>query len=311
MTSWPSRWPVGSLRRHVRCEVRKHLRDNQALRARRDPFLYDVLASLLRGRVLLGIIVIYVILIAWPWPDAQRVLPYWITGSEGTIAGLQSILRTANGYFLTTQVALIAVVFPIAVALVSLLTQRAHASSTNAHIRIYYTEALARSTGLSGIALAGVLAFQMLLPAFLTYGRQGTNADWLICEAALAVTNLLWLAVNALAIGHFLSVSLAFIDPAGRALIRERFTANRSLPYHLKIDLFRVWYHSAHTFLLPHRNNDNHRIGVYFGGFWSSVSAGNDRIIRHVPRDYMLLDVWGRPLAFKAMVEKKSAQFGE
>jgi hypothetical protein len=148
MTLWSSRWPLGSLKRYVRREVRKHRRDNQALRACRDPLLYTALACLLQGKVLLGVIAIYTVLIAWPWSGAQQVLPYWIAPSEATIADLQGILRNANGYFLTTQAALIAIVFPIAVALVSLVTQRAHASSTNAHIRIYYTEALARPTGL-------------------------------------------------------------------------------------------------------------------------------------------------------------------
>lgn len=303
MAPWPSRGLLGSLRRYVRREVRKHRRNNQTVRQQRDPFLYKLLAGLLQRWVLFCILVVYTISLVGPWPDAHRMLPNWIWASDATIGELRSILRSTTGYFLATQVTLVAIVFPIAVALVTLITQRAHGSSTNAHIGIYYAEALVLPTGLSGIALAVVLAIQMLLLPFVASWPGATSGDWLTLEALIALANLLWLTINALAIGHFLSVSLTFIDPAGRARIRQRFTANRSLPHQLEIDLFRGLFREANAALLPDSSNDDDCVAVYFGDLWSSSSEPVE-VAKDMPRESLLLVGAAACLRRKALVER-------
>jgi hypothetical protein len=58
-------------------------------------------------------------------------------GQTSVLTDLIDRWRDANGYLLTIQATLIAIVFPIAVALVTIIVQRPHASSTNADVQIY------------------------------------------------------------------------------------------------------------------------------------------------------------------------------
>jgi hypothetical protein len=72
------------------------------------------------------------------------------------------LLKDATSYFLGAQVTMIGLLFPIAIALVTLIVQREDASSTVSDVQVYYHQTLAYQIGASGIALSIVLAVQLL-----------------------------------------------------------------------------------------------------------------------------------------------------
>ena len=194
--------------------------------------------------------------------------------------------------FLALQAALIALIFPIAIALVTLLVQRSHTSSANAHIKIYYDESRAWSIGASGIALVGMLSLQFLA---LPVGALPMNlgAERLVCEVGLTIVNFGWLGFNLVGIWHFLQVSLQFVDPTSRERIRERFTVNRSMPWHLRIDLFAVAYLDSGRLLLPESEEEDGPT-MMFG--CAGKMIGDFEITKRVRQNRVLTDIWGRPL---------------
>lgn len=163
MHPWPTTGLVGSLRHFVDREVRKHLRTNETLVDRRHRLGTRVLHCCLRKWAAIVIAVLYLaaILVPLPLGSVSASLPNWVLGPTSALTDLGDRLRDANGYLLTIQATLIAIVFPIAVALVTVIVQRVHASSTNAHVQIYYSESLALQVGLSSIFLVVILVIQM------------------------------------------------------------------------------------------------------------------------------------------------------
>jgi hypothetical protein len=294
MRPWSRTGLVGSLRHFVNREVRKHLRTNEALVDRRHRLGTRVLRCSLRKWAAIAIAVLYLAVILVPLPLAAvgDSLPYWAVGSMPIPTELRGLLKDANGYLLTIQATLIAIVFPIAVALVTVIVQRAHASSTNAHVQIYYSEALALQVGLSSILLVVVLIIQM-------YVATGTD-PWLRNrldaaprQYALATLNVAWFAFNALALWHFLRTSFQFIDPAGRAGLRERFTTNVSLPQHLRHELFREYYRNAARGLASEATGETQPLLIFGSTLLSTETVEVERLLG---RTMALTDVWGRPL---------------
>ncbi len=209
--SWPDRGTLGSLKRFVEAEVSNHLKTNQTIRQRRSPFLARILGALLRPSMLWLIVCVNLLAVGIPIgaTEAYDAFPLWMRPSATRIIELREDLRNTNAYFLALQAALIALIFPIAIALVSLLVQRSHASSSNAHIRVYYDEAHAWPIGASGIAFIGVLSFQFFAQALILPIKPlalDLGTELLTCEIGLTLLNLAWLACNLIGIWHFLGV---------------------------------------------------------------------------------------------------------
>lgn len=297
---WPKGGLLGSLRKTVAREIAEHRRTNAALVNARPPLRMRVLQAVLGERGLLHILVLYSLFVVVflfleiiltsrfpalipPWANAPNVGPF---------------LKDLASNFLAAQVVVIGLLFPIAVALVTLIVQREDASSTNSDVQVYYSETLAYRVGASGIALSIVLAVQLLWPAqfFALWLGWGTPTG--LFKIFLTVFHLAWLVANLAALWHFLVTSLSFMRPVERALLRRRFAANVAIPRDLSERLALAMYMSAGATILERQNASGNDEGpsLLFGsdlGEWGEVEVASPRAVNRV-----LHDVWMRPLAW-------------
>ncbi len=129
---------------------------------------------------------------------------------------------------LAAQATLIGLVFPIAIALVTLLVQRDETSNTLSDIQVYYDQSLAYRVGASAIGLSLVLVLQLVWPAEAVVVHLGFSPTELLPQAVVTLLTV-WLVANLVALWNFLRTSLSFIRPSERAILRRRFAANSAV----------------------------------------------------------------------------------
>lgn len=301
--SFRERWkggPFGSLRKTVESEIAQHRRTNATLVSARPPLRMRVLQTALGERGLLRILVFYALLvIALACLEViltsryPALIPSWTNAPN-----LNPFLKDIASYFLAAQVTVIGLLFPIAVALVTLIVQREDASSTNSDVQVYYSETLAYRVGASGIALSIVLSVQLLWPAQFIALRLGLGTPTGLFKILLTAFHLTWLVANLAALWHFLVTSLSFMRPVERALLRRRYAANVAIPRDLTQRLMVALYTNAASTVLQRQNavGDDEGSSLLFGsdlGKWGEVEIAKASAVSRV-----LHDVWIRPLGW-------------
>jgi hypothetical protein len=120
---------------------------------------------------------------------------------------------------------MVAVVYPIVVAFVTILIQRQAASK--ASLEAYFVKSSAKLTGLSSLALVLLMGVQFL---FLDVIEPLTGFAWLVADGA-------WFILNASLSLYFLAATFQFASPDGRIRARNRYVLTRAWPdewaYHL------------------------------------------------------------------------------
>ena len=130
-------------------------------------------------------------------------------------------LRDINTALLSAQAALIALIYPVVVALVGVLFgARATAA---ARLATFLRETEAVASGGSALGFCGASA--------LAVGLAGTLP--LPSAAALTSVNLIWFMANLAGIGFFLSRTLTYLRPAGRDELARGYIANVAWPEQL------------------------------------------------------------------------------
>jgi hypothetical protein len=127
-------------------------------------------------------------------------------------------LRDVNAGLLSAQAALVALIYPLVVALIATLTgARATAA---VRLRAFLSESEATTTGMLAILLCGVAGSTMALAGVLPHG------------AVVAVTglNAAWFVLNLLGLAFFLGVTLRFLSPSSRAELLRRHVADTIWP---------------------------------------------------------------------------------
>jgi len=291
---------LGSLRKTVAREITQHRRTNAALIRARPPLRMRVLQAALGERGLLRILVSYslfvVILLLLEVVLTNRhptLVPTWANAPN-----VGPFLKDIASYLLAAQVTVIGLLFPIAVALVTLIVQREDASSTSSDVQVYYSETLAYRVGASGIALSIVLAVQLLWPAHFFALRAGLGTPTSLFKILLTAFHLAWLVANLAALWHFLVTSLSFMRPVERALLRRRFAANVAIPRDLTERLMVTLYMNAPNTILQRQSavSDDGSPSLLFGsdlGEWGEVEIVSSQAV-----DRVLHDVWMRPLTW-------------
>lgn len=299
MGDWAEGGVLGSLRKRVRRELRKHQRSNPALRAARYPLHLLLLRKFFGERTIIGFLLPYTVLVLAVL-GAEMVLAQcstfpaalWSRGED-----INSLLRSVTSYYLGAQVVMIGLLFPIAVGLVTLIVQREEASSTISDIQVYYNETFAYGIGASGISLSIVLAVQLLWPAQIVLYQLGLGASLQFSKVFLTAVHAMWLVINFVALWHFLGTSLSFIRPADRALLRRRFAANHAIPQ----DLFdrysdMLFFRAGSTLLSASEAEDDQHPYIRFGssfGEWGAVEVEKPHAAGKV-----LVNVWMTPLGW-------------
>lgn len=123
------------------------------------------------------------------------------------------------------QAAMVAVVYPIVVAFVTVLIQRQSASK--ASLQAYFGASSAKLTGISSLSLVLLMAVQFV---FLDHVAPLTGFAWLVADGA-------WFVVNTCLSINFLATTFEFASPEGRTRARNRYILTRAWPsewaYHL------------------------------------------------------------------------------
>lgn len=202
------------LRKVVEKIVRQHYKTNKTL----NTYKYGPLRRAIRAcdankrLTLMIILIVYagiigISYVAYPLPFGP-VLP---DGINDFFRDLVSFNTTLLG----VQATFVGLLFPIVIALVSLLNEGRITYENR--LKVFLAETESSFVGLSGLALVLAIAAQLLLFSQLP-PRIG---------AALSGVNLLWFATNVLVVGFFLFQTIQFVQPNRRFQMVKRHIANR------------------------------------------------------------------------------------
>ncbi|MBU8546130.1 MULTISPECIES: hypothetical protein [Roseomonadaceae] len=138
--------------------------------------------------------------------------------NQGDASSALAVLRDVNVALLSAQATLLGLVYPIVIALVSVLLGAR--STGGARMLIFVRQTGAIQVGASALSLCGTatvaLAFATSLPISIIVG--------------FTAVNLVWFLGNLLGIGLFLKSTLAFLTPAGRQALRHAYACNVAWP---------------------------------------------------------------------------------
>ncbi len=198
MSVWSNGGVLGSLRKRVARDIREHQRTNAALQSARYPVSVRCLRAFFGKRTLPGFVIPYVVIVALLLVLESVLsafypsfIPAW-TASDS----VKPLLKDVTGYFLGAQAVVIGLLFPIAVALVTLIVQREEASSTISEVQVYYNETLAYRIGASGLGLSIVLAVQLLWPGQFAIHLIGLGTSFQFFKVILTGFHAVWLVIN-------------------------------------------------------------------------------------------------------------------
>jgi len=269
-----------SLKSIVRRKEAKHFRSNSTLQDYRYPLLRRAMDSVGNHPVFTILVMIgfYVVVCTWTW-----VAPLPGPPGPGGIEDFYRDFQSLNMALLGVQASFIGLVFPVVIAFVGLLNQGRASFATR--LTIYSEESGAPLVGASSLLLCVVIAVQLpfsgLVPVRVV--------------AAGTVINLLWLALNVLAMGFFLFRTIAFVQPAQRDPITRSYVANISWRHELQTLLLANNWSNAGTYgHLPVGDKegeffeDGKRAVVYYSPLANSDPA---LATRRLSRDFTLADL--------------------
>jgi len=257
-----------------------------------------LLQSFFGERGLFGFLFLYVIFVVLLLgmevtitSECPSLIPTWTNAQK-----IGQLLKEVTGSFLGVQVTILGLLFPVAIALVTLIVQREDATSTNSDVQVYYSQTFAYGIGASGIALAIVLTMQLLWPAQFVIHRLGLGGSTQTFKILLTALHFFWLVINLVSMWHFLKTSLSFIQPSERAHLRRRFSANVVISQEQIKLLTKERYAKLGSSLLPKSVPGLKGPSFHFGSDlhdWGKIEVTT----RKASRKY-LYDVWVTPLSW-------------
>lgn len=182
---------------------------------------------------------------------------------------------------LGVQAALVGLVFPLVIAFVGLLNQGR--ASFASRLTIYIESSSAIFVGVSSLLLCVAIAAQ--LPFAAKMGDAG---------AAVTLLNLVWFAVNAGALAHFVLRTIAFVHPSRRAPIMRAYVANVIWPRELTGTVTaNRWANVVEYGHLPSGDvadpfAQGERARTWYSALWD---GGEPRVSRRLRRKMRLVDV--------------------
>lgn len=297
MIGWKGCGPLGSVKWRVSRELLEHLNSNSTIASARYPLHTRALRVLLQRDSMAIFLVVYVIVVgaalgveAWSAEYFSHALLF----PDGAEA--RALLKDVTSYVLAAQATIIGLIFPVAVAMVTLIVQREESSSTNSDVQIYYHETLAYRVGASGISLVIVLTVQLAWPSQFFIGSFGPAVPITASKFLLTGVHIAWFVLNLAALWNFLYVSLSFIQPASRTLYRRRFAANASIPEDIRSRLNTHFLINAASIFLDQPSEERGLPSLVFG-----FPLGEDNeaeVHREFSKRRFLVDIWMRPLAW-------------
>lgn len=260
----------------VRDIVRQHFRRNNSLRSHRYP---AIKRCVLWGAkhplgALAGVAAIY----------AAGIIVTAIVQRAGLLSpseGEPATPMELNGYILGVQATLVGLVFPLVIAFVGLLNQGR--ASFASRLTIYIEDSAATFVGISSLLLCLTIGVQLF------FDRYTANAAGIFVSGV----NVLWLAVNILALGYFVLRTIAFLHPARRSLIVKEYVANVAWRSEL-VDLVtdNRWRAAEHYGYLPKGDESDWqkkaRASIWNSAMWT---GGEPLLSRRLKKSTRLGDV--------------------
>lgn len=295
MTEPLGRGLFGSLNARVDHEFLELTRENLALRRARYSLSRRVLRTVVVGRSVAQFLLLYslvlVVVLFGEWA-ANRYIPCWLPSYSGAFE--PGFLKDLGGDLIAGQIGILAIV-SVAVAVVTLLSERSDGASVNTDIRLYYVESYSYELAISGVALLLVLTVQLFWPLHHIIDAMGVEGvdDW--SKLALSALHSLWFCVNLALFLQFITTTLRFVEPSRREALRERYSANEVIPRDAKRRLLRFLYMNAPA----HMFGDNvlkEGPGITFGYGLSLDDRAKVEITTALPVQSRLVDVRLRPL---------------
>lgn len=235
----------GSLNARVDHEILELARANLALRRARYSLGRRLLRAAVVGRSVGQFLLLYCVILAvalvGEWAVSRYVscrLPKYSDAFE------PGFLKDLGSYLILGQIGILAIV-SVAVAVVTLLSERSDGASVNTDIRLYYVESYSYELAISGVALLLVLSVQLFWPLHHIIDALGMGGpdDWF--KLALSALHTIWFCVNLLLFLQFITTTLRFVEPNAREALRERYSANEVIPLDAKTRLLRFLYMNA------------------------------------------------------------------
>lgn len=294
---------LGSPRARVRAELSELARNNKTLRRVRSRFIRRLLIRFISGVRISRILATYLALVAvclaaewWLGKHMPDTLPSW-----GTV-DLAGFVKDVDSYLIAGQIGILGIV-SVAIAVVTLLSQRNDGASATTDVRLYYSESLAYEAVTSGVALALVLCIQLFWPGQfgLHYFQRHVEKLTLLegraqtFELALTTVHALWMVLNLLLFYRFIVTTLRFVEPDARKRMRDRFTADTALPDDLSKRLLQALYLTAPQSLIGKEALEagpavHFGLGAYF------LERATTEIETRFRTPSLLVDVRMRPL---------------
>lgn len=308
----------GSLNAHVDHEIRELARENLALSRARYSWARRLLRTTVVGRSVAQFLLLYsavlVVALLGQWA-VSRYIPCWLPDYSDAFE--PGFLKDLGSYLIAGQIGILAIV-SVAVAVVTLLSERADGASVNTDIRLYYVESYSYELAISGVALLLILTVQLFWPLHHIIDAMGLAGpdDWF--KLALSVLHTVWFCVNLLLFLQFITTTLRFVEPNTREALRERFSANEVIPRDAKKRLLRFLYLNA-----PVRMFGSETLkegpGITFGYGSSLDDRAKVEITTVFRAPARLIDVRLRPLQWAfarwqkrvRQLPKSRAQFGQ
>lgn len=149
-------------------------------------------------------------------------------------------IQTITVGLLSAQATLIGLVFPIVIALVSLLTDGR--VTNQGRLQLFLSETEATFVGISGLSFLIAISAQLLMFSQVP-DRVG---------AAITAINIIWFGFNVVTIGFFLFQTLRYVQPSQRFEIQKKYSANVVWKYQLaEIIRDNRWANAIHYGYLP------------------------------------------------------------
>jgi hypothetical protein len=204
--------------------------------------------------------------------------------------------KDAAGFFLTAQVGILAVL-TVAIAVVTLLTQKDDGSAVNTDVRLYYVESYSYEMATSGILLSIVLVVQLFWPLQPLVASIAGEKSVDHFKLWATVIHAVWLILNFCLFLHFIKTTLRFVEPQSRARLRKQYCANEIIPRDVGRRLLRAYYTNAPTQIFGTGEIKKWPL-ISFGMGLISDEQALTEISRSFKTPSRLVDVWLLPLGF-------------
>lgn len=302
-----------SLRTDARREVKAHIASNPEFRPYRRAALGRFVDKFFRNRGILWFAAIYVFMVLTivglsGYLGKHLTVPSGIL--EGFVDGFAFLLGSSpavetveasisvNKVLLAVQATLLAVVLPVAIALITLMQSQEDRIYGQVTIRAYFMEAGAYEFGRSSVVLVLGTIMVIFWPfkAPLT-GQEIANCNDCLAGAAVTLLNSVWLVINVFLLWHFLKTSLDFARPDIRTIFINRFQVNFSNRVWLERELTRLRYEHPDFFgLLKSEEIGKDDDSDYRISFGYSLDIGTPEVKIDIKNPSVLYDIWFRPL---------------